>query len=120
VKRDNENFRSHRVSSLIKKEIALVKQELGDSRLKDIFIIDVEVSRDLKHAKIYFGVFDSHNKKSEDIEDSKRLIDLSKNFFKKKISSRLKLKRIPNLLFIYDDSEDKASELENIIKKSLH
>ena len=80
MKRDNENFRSHRVSSLIKKEIALVKQELSDTRLKDIFIIDVEVSRDLKHAKVYFGIFGSENKKTEDIENSKKLIDLSKNF----------------------------------------
>ena len=53
MKYDSDNQRIHRIGSVIRKEIAqIIKNDINDPRIKDAVITDVEISKDLKHAKI--------------------------------------------------------------------
>ena len=78
-----------------------------------ITITNVEVSQDLKIAKIFISFLD--NKKSTDCL-------LKEIIFKKKIirhylSNKLPLKYIPSLRFYYDDSIKYAENINNLLNK---
>ncbi len=57
MKFDGDNYRSYKVSSLIKKELGQIFITLQNDLLKKIIIKDVEMSRDLSQAKIFFDFF---------------------------------------------------------------
>ena len=49
MKYDSDNQRVHRISSVIRKEIAkIIQNDINDQRIKDVIITDVEMSKDLK------------------------------------------------------------------------
>ena len=121
MKYDSDNQRVYRISSVIKKEIAqIIQNEVNDPRIKNVVITEVLVSKDLKNAKIFFIIFNQKNKSVKDIELLSKAINSSKLFFKKKLSKNSNLRSVPNLRFIYDNTESKAFDLEELINKSLN
>jgi len=121
MKYDSDNQRVHRISSVIRKEIAkIVQNDINDQRIKDVIITDVEMSKDLKNARIFFIVFNNKEKRDEEIKLITKTINASKLFFKKQLSKNSNLRSVPNLRFIYDETESKAYELEQLINKNLY
>jgi len=120
MKYDSDNQRVYRIGSVIRKEIAqIIQNDINDPRIKDVVITDVEVSKDLKHAKLFFIVFNHKNKKPEEIKLITKAINSSRLFFKRKLSKSSNLRSVPNIRFVFDDTESKAFELEELINKSL-
>ncbi len=121
MKYDSDNQRVHRISSVIRKEIAkIIQNDINDQRIKDVIITDVEMSKDLKSARIFFVVFNIKVKRDEEIKLITKTINASKLFFKKQLSKNSNLRSVPNLRFIYDETESKAYELEQLINKNLY
>lgn len=121
MKYDSDNQRIFRVGSVIKKELAqIISNDINDPRIKDVIITDVDISKDLKNAKIYFIVFNHKNKKIDEINLIIKTINSSKFYFKKKLSNNSNLRKVPNLRFVFDDTEEKAFELEELINKNLN
>ena len=120
MKYDSDNQRVHRIGALIQKEIAqVIHHDINDPRIKDVVITEVEMSKDLKHAKVFFLICNHKSKKSEEIKSITKAINSSKLFFKKKLSTNSNLRSVPNLRFLFDDTESKAFELEELINKNL-
>jgi len=120
MKYDSDNQRVYRIGSVIRKEIAqIIQNDINDPRIKDVVITDVEISKDLKHAKLFFIVFNHKNKKPEEIKLKTKAINSSRLFFKRKLSKSSNLRSVPNIRFVFDDTESKAFELEELINKSL-
>lgn len=121
MKYDSDNQRVHRIASVIRKEIAkIIQNDINDQRIKDVIITDVEMSKDLKNARIFFVVFNIKSKRDEEIKLITKTINASKLFFKKQLSKNSNLRSVPNLRFIYDETESKAYELEQLINKNLY
>ena len=121
MKYDSDNQRVHRISSVIRKEIAkIIQNDINDQRIKDVIITDVEMSKDLKNTRIFFIVFNNKEKRDEEIKLITKTINASKLFFKKQLSKNSNLRSVPNLRFIYDETESKAYELEQLINKNLY
>ena len=120
MKYDSDNQRVYRIGSVIRKEIAqIIQNDINDPRIKDVVITDVEMSKDLKHAKLFFIIFNHKNKKPEEIKLITKAINASRLFFKRKLSKSSNLRSVPNIRFVFDDTESKAFELEELINKSL-
>ena len=64
MKFDGDNYRSYKVSSLIKKELGQIFITLQNDLLKKIIIKDVEMSRDLSQARIFFDFRNHKNRLS--------------------------------------------------------
>lgn len=85
---------------------------------KRIFVnvLYVNLSADLSIAKVAINTFGLDN-----IKDIKKLIiELNKNFVKQTrnlIAQKMRIKIIPNILFIYDDSQDKADKINKLIEE---
>lgn len=121
MKYDSDNQRVHRIASVIRKEVAkIIQNNINDQRIKDVIITDVEMSKDLKNARIFFIIFNNKEKRNEEIKLITKTINASKLFFKKQLSKNSNLRSVPNLRFIYDETESKAYELEQLINKNLY
>jgi ribosome-binding factor A len=107
-----EFSRSDRVSAQMQRELAeLIQRELKDPRLGLVTISDVEVSRDLAVAKVYVSFLGA----SETIKQNIDRLSQQGHFLRRELGRRMRLRIIPELRFIYDDSIERGSRLASIL-----
>lgn len=95
-----KTHRVNRVCSAIQREISfLIYREIHDPRLEGVTITHVEITKDLSQAKVYYFVPSGREKKSVE-----KGFESAKGFLRHAISEALHIKRVPNLIFIYDDT----------------
>ena len=94
--------RIEQVNKLLRRELSeLLQHEVKDPRLGGfISVTDVTASPDLKHAKVFVSHIGSDAEKREIIE----VLESASGFLRSEMSHRLKLRRIPELSFKWDDS----------------
>lgn len=84
-----------------------------------ITITDVELSRDLRHAKIYISVFlDKEHTVTED--EVLAFLEKEEYKIKKELASQVRMKYTPKLHFIPDHTQDRADEIFRILEKESH
>lgn len=106
--------RTQRVASTLRKLISsVIEYETDDDRLKNITITEVELSRDLKHAKVYFSTQLSNFSSDEALI----ILNKSKGFISKKTFEKIQLRVIPILDFIYDKSIEDGFNIDNILRQ---
>jgi ribosome-binding factor A len=108
--------RAERVSTKIQLAITdLLSKKLQNPKLEMATVTRVTLSSDLRTAQVYISVFGDKNRSKEVLE----AFQISKGFIKKNIAPKLKLKYMPELIFIYDDFFDKAAKMDEVIKLSM-
>jgi ribosome-binding factor A len=106
--------RKNRVGDLIKREIAhIIQCELKDPGIGFVTISAVEVSADLKHAKIFYTVLGDEDSKSKSACALKR----ASGFIQREIGRRLRLKYTPEIFFQFDGSVEYGAHIEELIQK---
>ena len=107
---------SHRIDKiehLIKEEISLIfLYKLQDPALSLLTITNVNVSPDLKLAKIYLSVFDKGKR-----ELVLERIKTSTGYIRTELAHRIRIRYVPELKFFIDDTIDYVEKIENLIKK---
>ncbi len=100
-------YRMAQVNRLLQEEIAeILLTELQDKRLHQLTVTEVRATKDLNHAFIFVTARETKNCK-ETIETANR----SAGYIRKLLFSRLRIKRIPELEFRYDESLDRAERI---------
>ncbi len=108
--------RTLRVGEQIHRELAqLVHDTVKDPRIGMVTIVDVEVSRDLAHARVYFTVLGDH----ETIRTSEAGLNRAAGFLRGELGRRLKMRGVPKLRFVYDDTEEKGARVDALIDEAL-
>ncbi|MFW5786885.1 MAG: 30S ribosome-binding factor RbfA [Halanaerobiales bacterium] len=106
--------RERRVSELLKEEISqIILREMKDPRIGFVSVTDVEVSGDLRHAKVYISVYGS-DKEKEDTMDGLRQ---ASGFIRKLVGDRITTYHTPELIFRYDNSIEHGVHISELIKK---
>ena len=102
--------RSERVSGLIQKVLSeILHKDIKDPRLKMATITGVEVSRDLRLARIYFTTPDGDQKKDAAVKG----FNSARGFIKRILANELDLKYMPDIKFFYDESLDYGSHIDS-------
>jgi len=102
-----------RIASNIVKEISyILSQEVKDSHIKFVTVTDCKLAHDLGHAKIYVTVLDE-TKKAETMLALKH----ASGFIRKELANRVKIRHVPELEFVYDESIEYGMKIENLIEK---
>ena len=96
--------RQQKVAEFIRKEVALLIRELNDPRVGFITITEVDVTSDLRVAKIYYSVLGSE----ADKRTTTRALAHAKGFLRKKIGSALQIKSVPEIEFALITEEEKV------------
>ena len=108
--------RSLRIADQIQREIAdLIRNELKDRRVGMITLTDVEVSQDYAHAKIFYTTLGS----KEDNFLTDKGLERATGFLRSQLSHRLRLRVVPQLHFIYDESVERGIRLSQLIDKAV-
>lgn len=106
--------RSERVQEALRQEISkIVQYELKDPRLGFITITRVELTRDLRFARVYFSVLGEAKAKARALKG----LDSAKGYIKNLISDRVKLRFMPEIVFKIDESLEYTKEVFDILKK---
>ncbi len=104
-------MRSERVASLIAREVSLIiSQEIRDPRLGMVTITKVVISPDLKEAKIYFT---SLGNATNDLS----VLDGAKSYIRTTLAHRIRIKFIPDLKFIIDESSKYGEKIDRLIEE---
>src|SRR5712692_182377 len=114
----SQGSRPDRVADQIRGELATVlAREVHDPGIGFVTITRVAVSPDLQHARIsYTALGDEKGRRN-----TSRALERATPFLRRQIGSRLRLKRVPDLEFIYDESiagQDRIEQLLNQIRAS--
>ena len=105
--------RTERVNMLLRQALSdIMFREIKDPRLtKIISIVRVDVSRDLKSAKIYASILSNEQETRSAIDT----LNSASGFFRRALKDRLSLRSIPSLIFVNDDSIEYGTYLLNRI-----
>ena len=107
--------RAERISGKIQHAITdLLSKKMQDPRIEMATISSVKLTPDLRVATVYITIFGDKERIFQALEGFKN----SKGFIKKRIAPKLGLKYIPDLKFEYDDSFDKAAEMDELIRSA--
>ncbi len=105
--------RSQRVSDLLREEIAeIVIHRLKDPRIGFVTITGVDVTDDIKIAKIYVSIF-----KDEDKKTTLEILNSAKSFIRSELSKRIRMKSIPSIEFRLDTSIEYGIKIDKLLKK---
>lgn len=106
--------RSDRVSEQLQRDLAQLVRELKDPRLGMVTLLEVSVSKDLAHAKIWFDVLDV-----EQAKPAEEVLNHAAGFLRHELGRGLKLRITPELKFFYDDTQRRGNELSAIIDQAV-
>lgn len=109
--------RINRISEEVRKEISnIVQNELKDPRLpKLISITAVNVTKDLRYAKVYTSVMGTDEEKKNAIEGLKS----AAGFIRREIGHRVQLRYTPELLFELDNSIEQGVHIAKLIENTM-
>lgn len=108
--------RDTRIGEELKKEISdILQNEIKDPDLGFVSIVLVEVSRDLRVAKIYYSVMGSE----EEVAKTKQAVKRSAGFVRHEVAGRLSLRHTPELVFIYDNSIEHGIRINRILNEEI-
>ena len=83
-----------------------------------ISVVEVDVSDDLKFAKIYLSIYDSND--STSIDDVVNRINKNKNMIKFKLGNALKAKYVPEIKFFKSDEYEYFDNINSLINKATN
>ena len=106
--------RIKKVNQQVKREVGkIIQQELGDPRLQFVTITEVDVSRDLRNARIRFSVLGDESK----AHAAEKGLEGAKGMIRKLLGNKLSLRNTPELFFVYDQSVEMSVRIEETLKE---
>lgn len=106
--------RKARLESFLKREIAtVVSQEMNDPRVGFITITRCEMTADLSRVTAYFTLLDDRKRAL-----AQGALDRARHFVQGRYAKHLRMRRLPELVFTYDDDLGKRNEMEDLIRRA--
>jgi len=104
--------RSDRVSAQLRRDLGtLVHEAVREHGLPSVSVSDVEVTRDLAHAKVFVTALQAERS----AEAVKGLKEHAKEI-RYQLGRAMKLRHVPELHFHYDDSVDRGERIDNLLR----
>ena len=105
-------YKHGRITSDIQLAISGLLREVKDPRVSPLIgVVKVDVSGDLSYATIYVSAIDGYEATLNSVKGLKS----AAGYLRRELGSRLKLRKVPELRFIADDSIIKSAEISKII-----
>lgn len=91
----------------------IICQELKDPRIGFVTITSVEMSPDLKNARVWVSVLGEE----EEVEESLKALASAKGFIKAELGKRIRLRYMPEINFFYDSTSVVSGRINAILKE---
>jgi len=109
--------RQEKVEELLKIEISdIMLREIKDPRLGFVTITDVEVTKDMRHAKVYISVLGDEKAK----EESLGVLNRAAGFIRGEFGRRAHMKVIPEIAFKMDTAVEAGARIFELLEQEKH
>ena len=111
-----DHHRHERVGEEIAHEInAMLAGELKDPRLEGfVCVSEVRVQPDMKHARVFVSV---RTESAKERTDAIKALEHAAGFIRHELIERLQLRRLPDLHFMLDLSQERVERIEQLLKE---
>ena len=110
------NPRNRRIAEQIQRELSeLIRLELRDPRVNMVTLTGVEVGADTAHAKIFFTTMGD----DAQVESCVHGLNRAAGFLRSQLASRLTIRTVPALSFVFDASIDRGMRLSKLIDDAI-
>tara|TARA_R110002111_G_scaffold171881_2_gene237460 strand:+ start:871 stop:1242 length:372 start_codon:yes stop_codon:yes gene_type:complete len=113
-----EFSRTSRIGEVIMRELAqMIQQEVSDPRVGMVTVSHVDVTSDLKYAKVYVTRLNGVET-DQDVKECIAGLTNAAGFLKRGIAKRVEIRSIPELRFHYDKSLEHGFHMDELIAKA--
>lgn len=107
------NHNIGRLTEDIKREISVSIPQLKDKNISEglVTVTHVELTNDLSYCKVYVSALGG----GEKTENAVGALQKAEGFFKRRINARIKMRKLPEIIFAADDSLDYYDKINKII-----
>ncbi|MCI9041678.1 30S ribosome-binding factor RbfA [Dubosiella newyorkensis] len=103
-----------RMDSILTKEISRILQfELKNPKLGFVTVTDVQCTRDMSQAKVYVSFLGQQERNDAGM----KILNQSKGFIRSTIAKNVKMRKVPELIFVQDTSLEQGRKIEKIIQE---
>ena len=107
--------RAERVAGTLRRELAqLLQAEVKDPEVGFIGLSDVEVTRDLAHAKVFVTVFEP-----EKAAGSIKALNKAAGYLRRRLGQEMRIRAVPELHFVHDASVETGQRMDDLIEAAL-
>jgi ribosome-binding factor A len=104
--------RLQRIADRIRQELSeMLIREVSDPRLKQIYVTDVKVDRELAYADIYVSAVEGVTRSADVLAG----LESASGFIKRNLASRVELRAFPRLRFHWDMTPENADRIEQVL-----
>jgi len=109
-----DSRRSDRLGDLLLELLSqLLSKEVNDPRIGAVTLTRAELSRDLRHARIYFNLLTEEKDRKEVSAGLKS----ATGFIRARVAKGLRLRFVPTIEFVYDEAPDQAQRIEDLLRQ---
>ena len=113
-----EYNRTERVADYLRRELAtLIQFEMRDPRVAMVSITDVEVSKDLAHARVFYTVLGKDT--AEEAKPVTDALNRAAGFLRSQLSRDSTMRTVPALKFEFDSSVGRGRYMEDLIERAV-
>ena len=114
-----DEIRLNRIRSMMKDELSLlINRELKDPRIPFVTVTDVQITRDVKQATVYFSVMSAGQASDPEVAASCQLaLENARGFLRKQLSIIMQLRFVPGLLFKEDKGLENTMRVSELLKQ---
>ena len=113
-----EYKRTDRVADYLRQELAaLIQFEMRDPRVGMVSVTDVEVSKNLSHARVFYTVMDANS--TEEANEVTKALNRAAGFMRTQLSKGSSMRMVPQLRFYFDTSVGRGRHMEQLIEKAV-
>lgn len=111
-----EFSRNQRLGSEVLRTLSeLLQFETKDPRLHGVSLTSVDLSRDLSVARVYFSLMNPADSPEPVMEGLQR----AAGFLRAKLGRAIKIRHVPELRFVHDDSAEQSAKISELIDSAL-
>lgn len=106
--------RLKRIADRVRQELSeMLIREISDPRLKQIFVTDVKIDKELAYADVYVSAVEGVSRSADVLAG----LESASGFIRRTLASRVELRAFPRLRFHWDMTPEHADHIEEILAK---
>jgi len=90
-----------------------VHRVVEDPRIRGVTFTDVQLSKDLRHARVYYSVIGDRQRQ----EQAREGLGSARGLIKREIGRHLQLRFMPDIEFFFDESLGHAEHMDNLLRQ---
>jgi ribosome-binding factor A len=105
----------HLQTNILRTLTDIYRRDVKDDAIGFLTITEVRLTNDLSFLTIFYTILGSENKR----EAAQKALERSSKFVRSRLAQRVKMRKVPQLIFKYDESLDYGNKIEEGLKKVL-